>query len=197
MRKTFLLILILFSSRISSQSEIYYQELINYKEAIQDWNSINDIHSWVSENFEYDFERAKRLSNNNKETTKVPIYKPEEFYVLKKGICVDLSRFAFESVKKVDSSIYIKYLKIKFEPLTIEGSKFVNHWLVAYKKNDKYYFFADSNRPKILAGPFNSIDEFIFDYEKFRKRNIESFNLLNSYRKKQKLKISKQVKIKQ
>lgn len=170
-------------------------ETSNYFETVSHWSTFKDVYNWVKYNFCYDFARAQLLANNSNKKNKISIYSPEELWIKKKGICVDLSRFAYETIQLIDSSAISNYLKIEFEPLEINGSRFVNHWLILLKEKDEFYFFADSKRPDILDGPYESVQEFIKKYEKFRGRKINSYALLNSYKKTTKKKRSKTSKV--
>jgi len=163
----------------------------NYFETISKWTTTGEVHNWIRNNFKYDFKRAVLLANNSKSKGQITIYKPEEFWTIKEGICVDLSRFAYETIKVIDSTAHVKYLKIEFEPFEIEGSKFVNHWIIAYRKNNEFYFFADSKRPGKNDGPYATIDDFLKNYQNFRGRIINSYKLLDSYKKVKKSKIYK------
>jgi hypothetical protein len=167
---------------------------LSYAKAVSNWTTIEDVNNWIKNSFIYDMNRAKLLANNSKSKGQIPIYTPEQFWVIKKGMCVDLSRFAYETAKSIDSTSYVKYLKIEFEPVEIEGNKFVNHWIVAYKENGSYSFFADSRRPGIIDGPYTTVEEFIRYYEKFRGRMINSFELLDAYNKVKMYKSSKKTK---
>ena len=166
-----------------NEQNISNENLPKYADEISNWTSANQVHDWIEDNFSYDFNRAVLLSNNRKLESQTSIFKPEELWVEKRGMCVDLSRFAVEITKAIDSTAYVKYLKIEFEPIEIDGSKFVNHWIAALKENDEFYFFADSKRPKVKAGPYTSVEDFILSYEKFRERKIVSYKLLDSYKK--------------
>ncbi len=170
---------------------------VSYQEALTIWKSVEDIHDWMGNNFTYDMERARLLSNNNKVRGMTSILSPEELYGIKKGVCLDISRFAYETTQTIQPSIDIWYLKIAFEPVIINGNKFVNHWLVAYKKDEEYYFFADSKRPEKIVGPYDTVEAFISEYEKFRKREIKSFSLRDSYKKSRKFRTGQKTKLRQ
>lgn len=163
----------------------------NYTVGISGWSTIKDVHKWIKDNFEYDLDRAMLLANNKKSNSNTAIHTPNEFWTIKKGTCIDLSRFAYETTKLINNSIKINYLKIQFEPLNYNGSKFIYHWLISVEKEDQFFFFADSKRPHIIDGPYASVRDFINAYEKFRQRKIVSYKLLDSYQKSQKKKIMK------
>lgn len=162
---------------------------ISYKEALQKWKTVSDVNLWMKENFHYDMERAKQLSENSSKREKTAIYSPAEFYQIKKGTCVDLSRFAVETINRLDTSKHVQYLMIEFEPIIIDSSIMKKHWVAVYQDSSNYYFWADSKRPGHTAGPYKMIDEFIADYQDFRDRKIVSWKILSSYEKKKKQKI--------
>jgi hypothetical protein len=68
------------------------------------------------------------------------------------------------------------------------------HWLVSFKRDGRYFFFADSRRPAHIAGPYTDIQTFVKEYEHYRGREIVSFQELDSYRKKQKASSGKEKK---
>jgi hypothetical protein len=45
------------------------------------------------------------------------------------------------------------------------------------------YFFCDSKRPGYIAGPYNSTQGFISEYEQYRDRKIVAHRELESYKK--------------
>lgn len=162
-----------------------------YLEAISTWKSIEQINQWIGQNFHYDMSRAEALGSKRNKGPKTTIFTPEEFFKVKSGICVDLSRFAFETLKKVDPELEAYYLMIDFEPIEIQGSIIRKHWVLAYKLKDQFYITADSKVPGTISGPYDTIQDFITGYEKFRERKIESFKLLNDYKKTQKKRLVK------
>ncbi len=167
------------------------KENIAFSEMLKQWKGIEDINKWIGENFHYDISRAVALGSKRNEGPKIGIFSPEEMFINKSGICVDLSRFAFETLKQIVPETEIHYLMIDFEPIEIQGSIIRKHWVVAYKNNGKFYVTADSKRPGFIDGPYENVQEFIDKYETFRERKIESFKLLNDYKKTQKKKLAK------
>lgn len=167
------------------------QSKLTFNEAIKEWNSIEDINKWIGENFYYNMSRAIALGSKRTEGPKTSIFTPEEMFVQKNGICVDLSRFAFETLKKISPKTEAHYLMIDFEPIEIQGSIIRKHWVIAYKNEGKFYVTADSKRPGVITGPYESIEDFIEGYQKFRERKVESFSLLESYKKTYKKKLVK------
>lgn len=167
------------------------KDTTQYLETIGRWKSIEHINQWIGQNFHYDMSRAIVLGSKRNEGPKTTIFTPEEFFKVKSGICVDLSRFAFETLKKVDPEVQAYYLMIDFEPIEIQGSIIRKHWVLAYKLKDQFYITADSKVPGTISGPYDTIQDFITGYERFRERKIESFKLLNDYKKTQKKRLVK------
>jgi hypothetical protein len=90
--------------------------ILSYYGALQNWKSVKDVNNWIAQNFEYDMDRAMQLANNSRTRGKTNIYKPDELFHYKKGVCVDLARFALETIQAIDPAIDVKYLLIEFEP---------------------------------------------------------------------------------
>jgi hypothetical protein len=156
----------------------------SYKHALQVWKTPEDISAWIAVNFSYDMSRAIRFSETQRtKHDRFLIYTPSEFFAAKSGVCVDLSRFAVETLRDINPQSDPKYLMIEFDPIYIHGNTLRRHWLVSFKREDKTYFFADSERPGHIAGPYHDAREFIFDYERYRGRRIVAFQELESYQK--------------
>ncbi|MEE9362730.1 MAG: transglutaminase-like domain-containing protein [Cellulophaga sp.] len=158
----------------------------SYNVALQQWKTVIQVNDWIKNNFSYDMERAKKLAENGSERGKINIYSPHEFYQIKKGICVDLSRFTVETINKIDASKNAQYLMIEFEPITIDGKVIRKHWISIYEDIQGYYLLGDSKRPGYIAGPFEKVDGFIIEYQKYRERKIVSWKVLLNYKKKKK-----------
>jgi hypothetical protein len=158
----------------------------SYEQALYVWKTPEEINTWIAANFSYDMARALQLSETQRPNNeKISIYDPFTFFDKKTGTCVDLSRFAFETLRRIDQGIGTKYLMIEFDPITRDGNVLRLHWMVSFRRDGKTYFFADSNRPGHMAGPYNDAREFINDYEQYRNRKIISFRELESYQKQQ------------
>ena len=171
---------------------IPYPGVDSYNQALDIWKSAEDINKWVTRNFIYDKARAIELSSNQRTKNKgISIYKPSDFFESKVGICVDLARFGVETLRIIDPNSDPKYLMIEFVPMQINGNMFRLHWLVSFKKDGMKYFFCDSKRPGFIAGPYNSTQVFISEYEQYRARKIVSHRELESYRKQRKSKSEK------
>ena len=176
----------------SSNNNIVYP--ISYNRALQQWKTVVEVNDWIKNNFSYDMERAKKLAENSLDRGKTTIYLPEQFYEIKKGVCVDLSRFTVETINNMDSSKNAQYLMIEFVPMTIDGKIIRKHWIAMYEDIQGYYLLGDSKRPGYIAGPFEKVDDFIKEYEKFRERKIVSWKVLLDYKKLKKKKTLKEKK---
>jgi len=172
---------------VERHESIGKQMIDSYAQALGTWKTAEDINKWVGGSFTYDRKRAIKFSSARKNKKKgVPVYEPSEFFVTKAGVCVDLACFGVETLKKIDPHSDPNYLMIKFVPIQINGHTFRLHWLVSFKKDGKKYFFCDSKRPGFLAGPYDSTQVFINEYEQYRGRNIVAYRELKSYEKKRK-----------
>jgi hypothetical protein len=164
----------------------------DYTTVVQQWKTVYDVNTWIKENFRYDFTRAKQLAENSAEREKTGIFSPAELYRVKKGVCIDLCRFAVETINIIDTAKHVQYLMIEFEPVLIDSSIIKKHWLAVYHDSSGYYLLADSKRPGYIAGPYIQVADFIAEYQSFRERKIVSWKVLMSYQKKQKQKAVKQ-----
>ena len=158
----------------------------SYEHALQIWKTPEDISAWVSANFSCDTDRAMRLSETQRAKDKdFPIYTPSQFFATKGGVCVDLSRFGVETLKSIDPQSDPKYLMIEFAPIHVAGNTLRFHWLACFRRDGQAYFFADSKRPGLIAGPHKDAAEFVRDYEQYRGRKILAFREVESYKKQQ------------
>lgn len=156
----------------------------SYEHSLQSWKSPEDISAWIAAHFSYDMERAVQLSETQRnKNERFPIYHPSELFNKKAGVCIDLSRFGVETLKRIDPTSDPKYLMIEFDPIEITGNTLRLHWLVTFTRNGKNYFFADSKRPGLVTGPYHETREFIQDYERYRGRKIMAFREVTSYEK--------------
>jgi hypothetical protein len=156
----------------------------SYEHALHIWKTPEDINAWIAVNFSYDMTRAVRFSETQRaKNEQLLIYHPAELFNTKAGVCIDLSRFGVETLKRIDPQSDPKYLMIEFDPIQIKGNTFRLHWLVSFKRDGKIYFFADSKRPGHIAGPYNDTQTFINEYEQYRRRKIIAFRELSSYHK--------------
>lgn len=180
------------SSLFLSDAPVLHEKNLNvpnyptYDEAINKWNNPYDIENWIGAYFEYDLKRAIDLGENSSERASVGILSPDEFYNDPRGVCVDLSRFAVETLNKIDSGSQAKYLMIEFEPIEIEGIVLRKHWVATYQSDKGYYVFGDSKRPGNVVGPFKNVESFIKEYEIFRSRKVTNWKALDSFSKRKK-----------
>jgi hypothetical protein len=165
-------------------STVLFKAADSYEDALHIWKNAEDINAWIAANFSYDTARAARLSETQRTKNEdLSIYRPTEFFSSKTGVCVDLSRFGAETLRRIDPQSDPKYLMIEFDPIQIAGNTLRRHWLVSFKRDGKFYFFADSKRPGHIAGPYNDAREFIIEYAQYRDRKIVAFRELDSYQK--------------
>jgi hypothetical protein len=164
----------------------------SYEKALQVWKSPEDINGWIAANFSYDTDRAIRLSESRRRKNEsVSIYSPSGFFEAKTGVCVDLSRFSVETLRRIDPHSDPKYLMIEFDPDQIRGDTFRLHWLVSFRRDGKAYFFSDSKRPGHIAGPYYETQAFVDEYEQYRSRKIIGFWELESYQKQRRVRAMK------
>jgi hypothetical protein len=165
----------------------------SYARTIESWDSVADVNEWIAENFRYDMQRAEQLADSEGRH-KIYIHEPAELFRNKKGVCVDLARFAYEALKAIDPDLDPSYLMIEFEPLKIRDRTFRRHWLVVYRQADQLFVIADTKRPGYCSGPHARLADFINDYQTFRKRKIITYKLRDTYKKKLKQKRKKPLK---
>ena len=159
----------------------------SYSEALGGWRTPEDINAWIGARFEYDGERALRLSESQRATGQpAAIHAPSEFYIQPVGICVDLSRFAVETLRALAPELRPRYLMVEFTPALRAGQVLRRHWIASFERADGRYFFADSKYPGQIAGPYASVQSFITEYAAVRQREIVAFRELDSYRQRPK-----------
>jgi hypothetical protein len=160
-----------------------------YAQAVAAWHGAEDVNAWIGANFEYDTARAMRLSETQRSASgHLPIHAPADFFADPKGVCVDLSRFGVETLARIEPGSRPRYVMIEFDPLTIQGNALRRHWVAAFERDGKLFFFADSKRPGHIAGPYESTQAFIDDYARYRGRTIVAFAERPTYERTSKLK---------
>jgi len=170
-----------------------FKDAASYQEALQVWRTPEDVNAWIGAKFIYDMSRALALSETQRSKSgQLSIHQPHAFFASPSGVCVDLSRFAVETLRYIAPEVKPNYLMIEFAPVDIAGSTLRLHWLVSFKREGKYYVFADSKRPGHIAGPYTSTAEFIDEYAKYRRGQIIAFQELESYHRKQRTLATKQ-----
>ena len=153
-----------------------------YAASLQLWRNAEDVNGWIGARFEYDKERALRLSETQRTNAgPLPIPPPEAFFAAPKGVCVDLSRFGVETLRAIEPRTKPAYLMIEFAPMTLAGNTLRRHWLATFGRDGQHYFFADSKRPGHLAGPYASIAQFVDDYAAYRGRGVIAFRVVDTY----------------
>ena len=162
-----------------------WRDAASYDEALARWRDADDVNAWIGARFEYDMQRALRLSETQRERNgRLPIHAPDAFFAAPKGVCVDLSRFAVETLRRIDPASQPSYLMIEFAPQSIQGQVLRRHWVVRFQRDGQLYFFADSKRPGHVAGPYADNATYIKDYAAYRGREIVAFRDMESTERK-------------
>jgi len=170
-----------------------FKDAASYSQALQVWRTAQDVNAWIGAKFHYDGSRAMLLSESQRgKSGPLPIYPAPDFFAAPSGVCVDLSRFAVETLRRIDPDAKANYLMIEFSPVTVDGNTLRLHWLASFTRDGKYYFFADSKRPGHIAGPYANTAQFVAEYSVYRNRTIVAFRALDSYQRKQRTPAPKQ-----
>jgi hypothetical protein len=152
-----------------------------YDEALTRWRSADDVNAWIGARFQYDMRRALQLSETQRERGgRLPIHAPDAFFAQPHGVCVDLSRFAVDTLRRIDPASKPVYLMIEFDPVAIQGQVLRRHWVARFERDGQLYFFADSKRPGHIAGPYADTAAYIRDYAAYRGRTIVAFREMES-----------------
>lgn len=156
----------------------------SYGQALASWRTPEELNAWIGAVFEYDLDRAVALSESQRAAGPAPaIASPAAFFERPKGVCVDLARFAVETLKTVAPALKPRYLMIEFNPARLRGQVLRRHWVAAYEGPDGLRIIGDSKRPGVIAGPYRTLDDFIGDYARYRGREIVSVRELESYQR--------------
>ncbi len=105
----------------------------------------------------------------------------DAFYAAPSGVCVDLARFAVDTLGRIAPDTAPSFLMIEFAPVTVAGNTLRRHWLASYRQDGKRWFFADSKRPGHIAGPYETTADFIADYAAYRGRPVVAFRELATH----------------
>ncbi len=160
-------------------------EVGSYAEALQRWRTPEDVNAWIGARFEYSLPRAMLLSETQRSRNgSLPIPPADEFFASPSGVCVDLSRFAVDTLRRIDGRTEPSFLMIEFAPVTIAGNTLRRHWLASFRRDGKIWFFADSKRPGRIAGPYDTTEAFIAEYAAYRGRTIVAFRELATHERK-------------
>jgi hypothetical protein len=164
-----------------------------YEQALARWRDADDINAWIGAHFEYDMQRALQLSETQRQSRgRLPIHAPDAFFARPHGVCVDLSRFAVETLRRIAPASKPGYLMIEFDPVAIQGQVLRRHWVARFEREGQLYFFADSKRPGHVAGPYADTAAYISDYAAYRGRTIVAFRDMESTDKQRRTLTSKQ-----
>lgn len=158
------------------------KEATTYQDALRLWQNADDVNAWIGSRFQYDKARAMQLSETQRqETGRLPVRRPDTFFAAPSGVCVDLARFAVETLRTMEPESKPAYLMIEFEPISIAGNTLRRHWIASFQRDGKIYFFADSKRPGHIAGPYSGTLDFINEYARYRGREIVAFREMASF----------------
>lgn len=161
--------------------------------ALKAWTTPEQVNAWIARHFEYDMARALRLSETQRTANgQLPIHAPADFFARPQGVCVDLARFAVETLQVVSPQSRAQYLMIEFDPVAIQGNTLRRHWVAFFERDGQLYFFADSKRPGHIAGPYASTQAFVAEYAQYRQRNIVASRVLPTYQRRMKTRESRQ-----
>ena len=167
----------------------------SYTEALRSWRRPEDLNAWLGAHFEYDMPRALRLSETQRARSgTLPIHEPGAFFAAPRGVCVDVARFAVESLRAIDPQAKAGYLMIEFDPTTLSGQTLRRHWVATFERDGQLYVFADSKRPGHLAGPYPDAQAFAADYARYRGREIVAVRQLPSYERQRRSMATRQLR---
>jgi hypothetical protein len=171
----------------------HFQDAASYSDALSEWRSPEDVNAWIGARFVYDRERSLLLSETQRAQRQgPPVHSPGDFFAAPKGICVDLARFAVETLRSIAPQYKARYVMIEFDPLAIRGNVLRRHWVALFERDGSYYFFADSKRPGNIAGPYASTEDYAREYSTYRRRAIVAVRELESFRRRAKSATTKQ-----
>jgi len=165
----------------SRHAPIGYVSPASHCEALARWKRAEDVNDFIGARFEYDRGRAMQLSETQRARSKVAIHEPAAFFAEPRGVCVDLSRFAVETLRAVEPASSPRFVMIEFAPVTVGGNTLRLHWLASFRRDAAWWFFADSKRPGYLAGPYASVEAFMAEYAAYRGREIVRWRSLESH----------------
>lgn len=145
----------------------------SYADAFREWRTPEDLAAWAAPRFRFDAERALQLSATSRQVaTPPPIAEPAAFFENPSGVCLDLARFAVETLRRIDPRAQARYLMIEFEPITVDGHTLRLHWIASFRRAGRLHFFADSERAGHIAGPYATAQAFIDGYAAYRERPV-------------------------
>lgn len=155
----------------------------DYAEALRRWGSAEAIDAWLGAHFRYDAARALALSETARAAAggRAEVLAPAAFFARPQGVCVDMARFAVETLRTVDPAAGAAYLMIEFAPVEVAGQVLRRHWMATFQRGGAHYFFADSKRPGHLAGPYASVGQFVAEYAAYRGRPVLAHRVLPTF----------------
>jgi len=155
----------------------------SYAAAVAQWRSAEALNDWIGARFVYDRTRALQLSETARASGSPPlaIVEPAAFFATPHGVCVDLARFAVDTLRRIDADAQPAYLMIEFEPVQWQGQVLRRHWMASFRRDGAWWFFADSKRPGYLAGPYATVEQFVAEYASYRGRVVLGHRLLTDY----------------
>jgi hypothetical protein len=163
-----------------------YRDAATYDEALRTWRTPEDVSAWMGARFAYDASRAALLSESSRARSAAPpIHRPADFFAAPSGMCLDLARFAVETMTTIDAHLEPAYLMIEFAPVTIAGETVRLHWLALFKRDAGYYFVGDSKRPGHVAGPYATTQAFVDEYARYRQRKVVAFRETATFERRQ------------
>ena len=154
-----------------------------YDDALADWTTPEDIMRWVRDEFRYDLDRALDLAEDSPVRADTAIYTPPETFDSRSGTCVDLCRFAVETLRDIDPETTVNYLMIEFEPVRIADRTLRRHWLAVYEHPLGLISFADTKYPGEFSDPHPSLAGLVANYEMRRGRRVLGFELRTTFLK--------------
>jgi hypothetical protein len=154
----------------------------SYEEALRTWRTPEDIAGWAGSRFVYHIERALQLSETGRRRGQAPaILTPGDLFAHPSGTCLDLARFAVETLQRIDPTARPRYLMIEFEPVQVQGVLLRRHWLATFRRDGAVYAFADSKRPRHVDGPYADTAGLVDAYERYRGRKIVRYEELDTF----------------
>lgn len=159
-----------------------YAAPASYGQALAVWKDPEDVALFAGARFRYDRARALTLAEPpDARAARPAIYAPDALYANPTGVCIDLARFAVETLNRIDTSFEARYLMLEFEPVVIGGRTLRRHWVASFRRDGRLWFFADSRRPGHVAGPYASVDAFIDDYARYRGQRIVAWREADTF----------------
>ena len=152
-----------------------------YDEALARWRSADDINAWIGVRFQYDVRRALQLSETQRERGgRLPIHAPDAFFAQPHGVCVDLSRFAVDTLRRIDPASKPVYLMIEFDPVAIRARCCAATGSHAFSATGSCTFSPTRSGPGTWPVRMPDTAAYIRDYAAYRGRTIVAFREMES-----------------